>query len=103
MAKKLSKKPKTRDSSYRLTDWLAGYKAGGKGETHNPPPNADSPSWMAGYLEGHAHIRAADLVAAATDDAGACRGLGTRPYCSGFVAGVLYATKIAGKGKPLWW
>jgi hypothetical protein len=102
MAKKSSKKSKAR-GSYSLADWLAGYKAGNNGETHNPPPNADSPSWMAGYLEGHAHTRAADLVTAATDNAGACRGLGTRPYCSGFVAGVLYATKIAGKGTPLRW
>ena len=97
-------KKKTRDSSYRLTDWLAGYKAGNKGEPINPPPNAHAPSWTAGYLEGHAHFRAADLVAAATGEPDACRGgLGTRPYCSGFVAGVLYATRIAGKGTPLSW
>jgi hypothetical protein len=103
MPKRSSNKPKARDSSYRLTDWLAGYKAASKGEPNDPSPNEDAPSWTAGYLEGHAHIRAADLVAAATGETGACRGLGTKPYCSGFVAGVLYATKIAGKGTPLRW
>jgi hypothetical protein len=103
MAKRSSKKTKARDSGYRLADWLAGYRAGSNGETSNPPPNADALSWMTGYLEGHAHIRAADLVAAATGETGACRGLGTTPYCSGFIAGVMYATKIAGKGTPLRW
>jgi hypothetical protein len=102
MAKRSSRqKPKARDSGYRLTDWLTGYRAGTKGEPNDPPPNTNPPSWTAGYLEGHAHIRAADLVATATGEPGACRGLGTKPYCSGFVAGVLYATKAAGKGTPL--
>jgi len=101
MTKKPPHKPKARESSYRLADWLGGYKAGSKGEPNNPPPNADLPSWTAGYLEGHAHVRAAALVAAATGEPGACRGIGTKPYCSGFMAGIVYATKVAGKGTPL--
>ena len=50
MTKRLSKRPKGRDASYRVTDWMAGYKAGSKGEANNPPPNTDAPSWAAGYL-----------------------------------------------------
>jgi hypothetical protein len=103
MARKSSKKLKAPASGYRLTDWLAGYKAGTKGEPNDPPANSDAPSWTAGHLEGHAHIRAADLVAAATGETGGCRGLGTEPYCSGFMAGVMYATRTAGKGAPLRW
>lgn len=108
-ARKTRKQSRSAPVHHELESWLDGYQAGICCQPDEPPRDkfTDRASWSAGWLKGHAHHHAYEVLCHARRQPGAdinmggdYQGIGTVGWCNGMRVGMRMAVSQAWKGRP---